>query len=193
MDFKINQDVVNPTRPEWGIGKILAVEPGPGGQGLRVRVRFPGAGPKTIALPPGRLAPPESVPAVQKPGENPDDEQTRITRLCRIPEIIMDRRASLETRVEELVKLFRFDNHPKSIFDWAVMRLGDKDPLGEFTADELHEHFAEFSRRRNRALHAIAQETRRAGLEMQFLTLLDRTASPDVREKIRRVLASNPL
>jgi len=164
-NFKINDQVVNPSRPEWGFGTILSVESERGGASFRVRVNFSGAGVKTIVVPPGRLSKPGNVPA----DINPD-----VVKLQTLPEIITDQSIDLEIRIAELIKVYRFTDDPRGIFDWAVWRLGRNDPLKDFTADELAQFFEQFTHRRDLALKSLYREARQMGLEQKIKIILAR-------------------
>ncbi len=182
FEFKVNIQVVNPVRPEWGIGKILSVEPGPGGKGIRIRVNFAGAGVKTMMIPPGQLVPPEAKTPVDP--AKPLEDQLRA-----IPEIVRDRRANLETRITELAKLFQFNDDPRGIFDWAVYQLGRNDPLNDFTADELKAYYEDFKRFRDKIVKDLYRETCRTGGEKNFKFLLEQKVAKNLREKVLLLLA----
>jgi hypothetical protein len=182
FEIKVNAEVVNPVRPEWGIGKILSVEPGPGGKGLRVRVNFAGAGVKTMMIPPGQLVPPEAKTPADP--DKPLEDQLRA-----IPEIIRDRQASLETKITELAKLYQFNDDPRGIFDWAVYQLGRNDPLNDFTADELKAYYDDFKRLRDKLVKDLYRETCRTGGEKKFKSFLDEKIAKPFREKMVVVLS----
>ncbi len=185
--FKINQEVINPARTEWGIGKILSVEPGPGGRGVRVRVNFPGAGVKAMIIPPGTLVSPEARPAVDPASEESSD----IDRLQNLPETITDTRVDWRVRLGELIKFYRLGDDTRGIFDWAVMRTAKRDPLDAFTADELKAFFAVFCRRRDRAMKDLFRQVQTDRAEAEFQSILARSASDAVRDKILRDLESD--
>jgi hypothetical protein len=189
IEYKDNMDVVNPARPEWGIGKVLSVEPGPGGRGLRVRVNFPGAGVKAIMIPPGKLASPDvHVDKDQQVKEALGCEKAQAAKLREVPDVIFDRLAGLEARIDAIIKLYRFTDDPRGIFDWAGWKLGNKDPLSLFSADELDAYYADFIRGRDRALRNLYEESIRAGLEAKFKILLKKLASPDLLARVKTVL-----
>jgi hypothetical protein len=189
IEYKKDQDVVNPARPEWGIGTILEVEQAPDRKARRVRVRFQGAGVKTLMIPPGNLALPNAaVNKDKKANESPGSEEVDAARLTELPEIIFDRQADMEARIRALLEQYRFTDDPKGIFDWAVVKLGHKDPLSLFSADELASHFDAFCRRRDWVFKQFYRETVRAGLKEQFDSLLDRLARPELRQQIRKLL-----
>jgi hypothetical protein len=189
IEYRENMDVVNPARPEWGIGRILSIEPGPGGRGLRIRVNFPGAGVKAIMIPPGRLTLPEvHVDKDQQVKEALGCEKAQAAKLREVPAVIFDRLAGLEARIEALVKLYRFTDDPRGIFDWAGWKLGNKDPLSLFSADELDAYYVDFIRGRDRALRNLYEESVRAGLEAKFKTLLKKLAPEELITRIKSIL-----
>ena len=177
MEFKINTQVVNPVRPEWGIGTILSLEPGPGGKGTRVRVNFAGVGVKTMMIPPGQLVLPEAKTPADP--SKPLEDQLRA-----IPAIIEDRHAALADRIAELIRLYQFQETPKGIFDWAVYKLGRRDPLNDFTADELKAYFEDFKRLLKRATQKLYREILPTGGNQRFKACLEGKAAPSVLEKI---------
>jgi hypothetical protein len=177
FEFKVNHEVVNPVRPDWGIGKILSVEPGPGGKGNRVRVNFAGAGVKTMMIPPGRLA-------LSVAKTDPDPSRPLEDRLRAIPAIIGDRQAALADRIAELIRLHQFQDTPKGIFDWAVYQLGRKDPLNDFTADELKAYFEDFKRLLKRATKKLYQEIVTSGGRERFKSCLEGKAVTSILDKI---------
>lgn len=188
-EFEENQEVANPARPEWGVGRVLSVEPGSGGRGARVRVNFAGAGVKTLVVPPGRLVPPQAQ-AEPEPAahESLGYSGSSEARLRTIPAIITDRRAAWDVRITELVKLYQFDDSPRDIFNWAALRTGQADPLNEFSADELAAYFRDFCRRRDRVLKDLCHEAKRANAAGQFRSLVDAKTTERVREKLYLVL-----
>jgi len=189
QEIKIGQQVINPSCPKWGIGKVLSVEPGPGGRDLRVRVNFAGSGVKTMMVPPGRLVAPEA----QIISDQPVDEQMGYCspieqRLRTLPVVVTDQRFDLVDRMDALIKLYRFDDDARGIFDWAVFQLHVADPLVEFSADELQGYFHDFCRRRDLALKSLYKHISRAGREKQFLSALERKTDSAIRRKILSVL-----
>lgn len=187
FQFKADMAVVNPVRPEWGIGKVLSVEAGSGGAGQRVRVNFPGAGVKTMVIPPGRLERSEE-PGRGEATAGPEESEALGERLQAIPALVNDRRESLEVRLSALIKLFRFSDDRRDIFDWAVSQLGQRDPLGSFSADELGLYFSNFCRSRDRALVSLYQQACQKGLKERFWAELTGKAPEKVCQRIGRVL-----
>jgi hypothetical protein len=192
LEFKINQEVVNPLCPQWGVGRVISAEPGLGGKGLRVRVNFDGAGVKTMMIPPGKLVKPGMAKdAAASPAQDaaaPEDETALARRLQAIPAVIEDRHAAMAERVEALAKLFKYSEDRRSIFEWAMVQLGCQDPLRFFSADDLGLYFSNFGRSRDRALKMLYQEVRRAGQEEKLLSELKRKMSGDSYRRVCTVL-----
>jgi hypothetical protein len=188
IKINIGDSVINPKRPDWGIGKVLGTEELPY-EIIRVRVNFASAGVKAIQIPPGALEHPntyvsEENRVKEKMGISPADTE----RLKQIPEIIFDRLGGLEGRLSELLKLFQFPNTPKGIFDWAVHQIGKKDPLEIFSADELEKYYREYCRKRDYILQMLFRESQKAGLEEKFYSILANKAKEELRKHIRALL-----
>jgi hypothetical protein len=190
MDFKFKKDmeVVNPVRPEWGIGKVLSTEPGSDSTSQRVRVSFPGAGVKTMMIPPGQLVQPENQVKPDVQVSESGDNEALGERLQAIPQVVNDCRESLEVRLAALVKLYKFSDDRRDIFDWAVVQLGHRDPLGSFSADELGLYFSNFSRSRDRALLSIYNQACQKGLKDRFMAELTGRASEKICQRMCQVL-----
>jgi hypothetical protein len=189
IPYKPDDQVINPNRPEWGLGQVLSIEPQPTGPGVRVRVRFPGAGVKTLIIPPGRLSrPADLVTAEHKLKDKLGYANIHVDRLLCLREVIFDRLAGLNAQFAGLVEVYRFGDDPRAIFDWASRQLGELDPLSIFTADELGQHFALFQRRRDAALRDLLRQARLSNLEQKFGDLLEGVAGEPVRRRMRDAL-----
>ena len=188
--FKEGERVVSPERPDWGTGRILAIETYPGQTALRIRVSFSGVGVKTMVVPPGRLVRPgEQITEDQRLKEQLAGGKSITDRLLLLPGVVTDRLAGLDARLEALAKLYRFDETPRSIFDWAVMQTGEADPLTTFTADELARSFRQFVRRRDQALGDLLKQAKAEGIEQKSYETLQRWAPEQFRRRIRAALS----
>jgi len=183
IEFKPDQEVINPLRTEWGVGRILSVEPGPCGKGQRVRVNFSGAGVKTMMIPPGRLTFPQTR---AKTAPLPTDPTTDVIadRLRELPAVIFDQKATMEARLDALITLYRFKSDTRGIFDWAIDQLQEKDPLEYFTADELKAYFDDFCRNRDHWMKKLRQQAISAGRQKEFDEYLNRK-TPDWKKHLQ--------
>ena len=195
LSFEVNQEVANPACPQWGVGKVLSIESTNGGNVQRIRVNFAGVGAKTLMIPPGRLIVSQGQDPANSTLMEGEDEEAMAARLQAIPEVIGDRQAGFDVRLNEVVGLYRFSGDRRDIFDWAAWQLGTRDPLGYFSADDLDLYFSNFSRSRDRVLIQLYQEACRTGLRDRFLSELKNKTTEKIYLRIWEVLEnqqSNP-
>ena len=194
--FEKDQEVVNDAKPEWGIGKILDVELTPDKKAQRVRVRFGGVGMKKLLIPPGKLSlanQPVESPSSSNVGDvslgNDNVSEFTAEKFIELPEVIFDSRYDFETRMTALLECYRFTNSPKDVFDWTVLKTGNKDPLSLFSADELKSHFESYARKRDWAMREFYREIAKAGMKEKFDLLLKRKVGFEVQKQIRKLIS----
>ncbi len=158
------------TRPEWGAGEVVSVQPTmhEGKPCQRVSVRFERAGLKTISTAVAELcqvvsngAVPAAKPAISA-FDQFDDQPTHEERLAELPAAATDPFASLKSRLEATLRLYRYSGDGAGLIDWAAAQTGLRDPLTEFSRHELEEHYRRFERMRDAHLGQLAA---RAGKE----------------------------
>lgn len=195
--------VRHPSRPEWGIGTIVKVEPLPvnGHTTQRLSIRFPNAGMKTLIEEQANL---QRMSDVHDPlfGDDTepsarawdryteDDWISPIARkkvfeaLIALPQDVRDPFFSLQKRLQLTLHLYRFDKSGKGLIDWAVAQTGIDDPLTRFSRQELEQYFARFAGERESHLTRLLQETRG---DMSIVHAALENAPASAREAVRKV------
>ncbi|RMD62195.1 MAG: DUF3553 domain-containing protein [Planctomycetota bacterium] len=194
--FAFGDRVVHEDRPEWGVGRVLSVEPCShnGAQGQRVRVRFSRGGLKTLTTPPAKLA-----PATQE-GEGFTDrlgseggwleqisQKSPEEVFSALPEAATDPFASPEARLKATFDLYRFSPQGASLIDWAVAQSGLADPLSRYSRHELEAFFKRFERAREAHLTELLAQLKKRSPEK--LRQVVSGASPSARAAAQRILA----
>jgi hypothetical protein len=188
--------VVHTARPEWGHGKVLSAtsirENGEDAQ--RVTVRFDRAGTKTLSTAVARLAQADATPVqvftsdADEPGgeQGRNDKKHLVAKLVKVPEAATDPFLPLAGRLRAAVGLYRFENHGRSLLDWAAAQSGLADPLAVFGRHELEESFAAF--RRALDAHVAKLVTQARHDEPSALAGLGAKTTPEVRDMLTRLL-----
>lgn len=196
--WKSGDRVVHTARPEWGFGRVLSVtairENGTDAQ--RVTVRFDRAGTKTLSTAVARLAQADSAPVqVLAPDDGEDDpfsqalDKASITaRLHALPDPATDPFLPMARRLESTAGLYRFEDHGKSLLDWAAAQTGLADPLSALSRHDLEEAFRRFRHNLDAHLAKLVQQARRE--EPAALSGLGAKVTPQVREMLTRLLTS---
>lgn len=162
--------VVHTAKPEWGTGLITGVRQDRhnGQPCLSVTVRFERAGVKTLSTAFATLASAKDQSALQ-PDRHEDpflaamqQQQDPAELLESIPENCSDPFQSVEQRIQETAKLYRFSGSGGPLLDWAVSQTGLDDPLTRFSRHELERHFERFAVERDRHLASLVVQLRRA-------------------------------
>jgi len=192
------------SRPEWGIGTVVKIETVPvnGHTSQRLSVRFPNAGMKTL------IADGVELHRVQDTGDplsehfdsapvarawnkyTQDDWLSPVARkkvleaLISLPQEMRDPFFSLQKRLHQTFRLYRFDKSGKGIIDWAVAQTGLDDPLSRFSRQELEQHFARFASERDGHLQKLIQEARG---DMSVINAALENTPPAAIEAVRRI------
>lgn len=156
--------VRNPARPEWGDGRVVAIQPvaGSAPPAFRVTVQFH-VGRKTMVVPPGRLiAPPDEqrAPAgwIDKLSGNTIDD-----RLQRLPDDVLRAFGTPRQRLDAVLPWYAFSEAPEDLLRWARKLTGMPDPLTHWSRDELTRAFETFTRERDAHLRSLAGLLRHTG------------------------------
>lgn len=193
--FAFGDRVVHEERPEWGVGRVLSVEPFShnGAQGQRLRVRFSRGGLKTLTTPPARLAPAQDEADAQAAETAGGGWLERIAQkspeeiFSALPESATDPFASPEARLRATFDLYRFSAEGASLVDWAVAQSGLADPLSRYSRHELEALFKRFDRAREAHLQELLQQLRKRSPEK--VKQLVAAASPPARAAAQRILS----
>jgi hypothetical protein len=186
----VGQDVCNPARPEWGVGKVLRVQSTSAGGVVRHRVSVQFAtGHRTLQIPPGRLVLPEALAARPEGWLDRAGGTDLDARLRALPDFVREFLGTPRQRLLMQAPLFARDETPANLVKWAREQTRVADPLSRWTRDELQAAFAEFRTRRDHLLRATAGEVRRAGGPEAVTRALATLESP-LRERMETVLAA---
>ncbi|MHC4976183.1 MAG: DUF3553 domain-containing protein [Planctomycetota bacterium] len=193
--FTFGDRVIHASNPEWGTGQVLSaqIETQEGEPSQRLKIRFSRAGLKTLSTRFAQILPAESSntePLDTAPSQTSSSgwlaEHERATPEAlfeAIPEACSDPFASLRSRIDETLRLWRFSDDGASIIDWASVQLGMDDPLTRFNRHELEQYFRRFANAREAHLAKIMHEARQKEPEL-YQQLLDSSgpASRAVRQ-----------
>jgi len=194
--FRSGDRVVHASKPEWGVGVVLAAEPAQHERqpALRMRVRFERAGLKTLSAPPAEIQPADQAQAegrnLSESGGGWLDElsRPRIEEvMSRLPESATDPFRPLASRLAATLDLYRFEPLSGSLIDWAAAQSGLSDPLSRFSRHELEEHFKRFAAEREAHLRRLVDQARRS--EPETLETVAQSCPPRGREAMRRLHA----
>lgn len=117
----------------------------------RLTIRFDRAGTKTVSTEFADLVPASDMPKLSE--DSPDqrdalsmaaDAATVQQAMLRIPEKATDPFLPLKSRVKATLDLYRYEETPGRLMDWAAMQTGLKDPLSRFNRHELEQWFLKF-------------------------------------------------
>lgn len=165
--------VRHPTKPEWGVGHVTAVEPAQidGVATHRVTVRFERAGLKKLAASVAKLQPADqpaeqtadraigSEPATTNTNGQPRSDEDLRDALIALPGPARDPFSTLQDRFRHALAAYRFNARGASLLDWASSQCDLADPLTRFSRHELEAAFARFRRQ-------LDQHTTALGLEL---------------------------
>jgi hypothetical protein len=146
--YKKGDRVRHPSRPEWGIGVVSKIEVVTRGSStdLRVWVRFPSIGEKTLLASAAALEILHSRPSVTdfdvaKGGGwlGSISKQTANDLMTTLPGEATDPFAHPKRRLEVTIKLYRFDGTPARLVEWSIAQSGLDDPMARFNRQELEQ------------------------------------------------------
>lgn len=190
----VGKSVQVPGRPEWGVGRVLRVEPHNGSApAARVTIQFP-HGTRVMLVPPAVLAEPQQETAEARAptgwldslaGKAPDD------RLTKVPESILQVLGDPAARFAAVLPLFAYSAQPDSLLRWARSQARVADPLSHWSRDELTVAFGKFVLERDALLREIAARIRMsdgAAALSKLVKQLEEPVKTCVVEALRRIL-----
>ena len=181
VSTKTGDKVRHPARPEWGVGVITRTEvfTGEGGSDQRLWVKFPSIGVRTLIASVAKLelveaAVDETASVYARPTITQVDAAKgglAADTAFRKPEDLMtslpldatDPFATIKTRLERTLKLYRFDGSAARLIDWAVAQSGLDDPLSRFNRQELEVLYKRWLFNLDAHLVRLMQEARHEG------------------------------
>jgi hypothetical protein len=184
----VGEQVVNPLRPEWGVGTVLRVQSTTvsGSPQHRVSVQF-ATGHRVLVAPPARLATPE--PEAQRKAGWLDEiaGQTLDDRLVELPAELREFLGTPAQRIVAMAPLYAHDETPESLIKWARRQANVADPLTHWTRDELLIAFRAFCMERDSALRVAAALLKQKEGSEALVGLLDDQSGP-IAEGMRAAL-----
>jgi uncharacterized protein DUF3553 len=171
-NFAFGDNVIHASHPEWGTGQVLSaqLETQQGVEAQRLRIRFSRAGLKTLSTQFAQiqLAQTPNAQATQTAAGNAEssgwlaqhEQATPEALFESMPEPCTDPFASLRSRIEETLRLWRFSDDSGSLIDWASVQLGMDDPMTRFNRHELEQYFRRFDSARESHLAKLMLEAK---------------------------------
>ncbi len=153
----VGQRVCVPSRPEWGVGTVLRIQPTrvSGKPVHRVSIQF-ATGHRQMVVPPAKLAPPEDEPQREAGWLDEIGGRTLDDRLVTLPTEIAKFLGTPAQRVTVLAPLYTLTEEPESLLRWARRQANVADPLSLWSRDELLIAFRAFCNERDSELRKSA-------------------------------------
>ncbi len=157
----VGREVRVAARPEWGVGRVLRVQPMKvaGQTVFRVGVQFP-VGSKTLQSPPAVLSLPTAEPQRGQGWLDTMGGSTLDDRLRALPEDVADVLGSIRARLQAVVPLYEIRDEPAALLKWARNQTGVADPLSHWSRDELSVAFRAFRIERDSHFRNLAAQLR---------------------------------
>ncbi len=205
--YSFGDRVRHVTRPEWGVGDVVRVErfTKDGEARVKLSIRFPSEGLKTLSVPPAPIehctngaAEHHDAPAPRASGSDTDPQWDRIDQdgwlgeiakkktaeaITEIPQEARDPFRTLEQRLRFTLGLYRFSKQDRSLVAWAVAQTGMDDPLTRYSRPELEQFFDRWSYERDVQLKRLLDEARH---EQGMVRKCVADAAPDAQRAVRR-------
>ena len=197
--YRAGDEVVHPSRPEWGTGIIRRTDTivSADGGAQRLTVDFPNRGRVIINTAIATLIPKEGTASMsthtsggwlgtleQASKNSPTHE------LWDLPDAMTDPFTSMAQRLSATLDSFRFSTAPRSLIEWACAQTGLQDPLSKYTRQQLEQHFSRFARDRDLHLKQLVQQLKRNG-EQQALRQARRTIRyPEAQSVLDKALTA---
>lgn len=186
--------VVHSTKPEWGHGQVVLAEPVAidGRVVQRLTIRFDRAGTKTVSTEYADLVPAADQPKIAE--DAPDkrdalstaaDTATVQAAMMRLPDRATDPFLPFKSRLQHSLDLYRYEESPSKLMDWAAMQTGLKDPLARFNRHELEHWFLKFRIAADDHLKKLLRDMRRQ--EPGTIDPVVSAAGPLAKQALRRV------
>ena len=180
MKHKKGDHVRHMERPEWGTGEVTKVEilTRDGRPDRRIWIKFPSVGTKTLLASAANLEPIEADSSVNgEQNETFADRQAdhdtgwlgEIAKnqpedaMIAMPQGATDPFVPLRSRLQFIIKLYRFEPTGGKLIDWAVAQTGMDDPLARFNRHELEQFFERWMWERDRVLVRTLDEAKKNG------------------------------
>lgn len=197
-DWLKGDSVVHASRPEWGAGEVLGVEPfrQDGKAFQRLTIKFSRVGTKTISTAFAELRSAADMPRMPASSVIPEGEaeadpiaqladRASVEQLMTtLPDRATDPFSGLKSRLAATLELYRFDGGGGSLLDWAAVQTGLKDPLSRFNRHELEGWFARFKIELDTHLRKLVRDVRKH--EPAALEQAATAAGPAARQALRR-------
>lgn len=202
--LKQGDKVRHPARPEWGIGSVTRVEQmqHDGVADLRVWVRFPTAGEKTLIAGTAELecvgeGAPQSIYSRQTLVEleasrgsgwlgSVTDGKVQELMTAVAPDAT-DPFLSIRRRLELTLGYYRFDGTGSKLIEWAIAQSGLDDPMTRFNRQELEQLHKRWLFNMDVHLGKLMNDARR---EPGLLDTLTAAAPPLAQRTVRRLLSN---
>jgi hypothetical protein len=188
----VGQSVCNAARPEWGVGRVLSVQPARIGDkpAQRVSIQF-ATGHRTVLVPPARLVTPGPEPQRQAGWLDGIGKSTLDDRLRALPAEITEVLGTPLDRLAAIIPLYAVSEENKSLLRWARDQTGIADPLSQWTRDELLVALRDFRNERDAYLRGIAARIKqKQGPDalQQALASIPDALRPAIEEALARPL-----
>ena len=202
--FAPGQLVRHRARPEWGVGRVRAVDNirHEGKPAQRVRAEFPNRGILTLNTAVAPLEPASdhrSLSSQETPSamsnrstkgwlnelEGPDASQRNLWDL---PPDLVDPFTTPQQKLEATLTSYRFNTDPGPLFEWAVIQTGLDDPLSRHTRVELEQAFPRFARDRDNHLRELVKQLKRKNEHEYLRKLMNKTQHPPARSALEKAI-----
>lgn len=203
--YKKGDRVRHPSRPEWGVGVINKIEvvTRDGSTDLRIWVRFPSVGEKTLLASAANLEAVDDRGATASIYSRPSVTSLDVAKgegwlgsiSKQTPEELMtslsgeatDPFAGPRRRFELSLALYRFDTSAARLIEWSVAQSGLDDPLSRFNRQELEQLHKRWLFNLDAHVSKLLSELRREQIAIDpFLN----NAPPQAVRTVRRLLAT---
>lgn len=184
----VGRQVCCPTRPEWGVGKVMRVQTIRAGEKTthRVSVQFV-TGHRTLVVPPAQIALPQEEPEREAGWLDQIGGQTLDNRLTTLPEELEKFFGTPAQHILALAPLYQITDDPASLEKWARRQTGVADALSHWSRDELEIAFRQFCMDRDSTLRTAAARLRQKDGPEAVQTVMA-TLPQDVQRGMRMAL-----
>jgi len=185
VSHKLGDRVQHPTKPEWGVGQVVTVQPATqdGRPCQRLQIRFDRAGMKTITTAFVELRPVADHHA--SPNGLVEDEPNLAEALVSLPEPATDPFGTPASRLRATLDLYRHTDDGPGLIGWATAMTALPDPLAHFSRHELEDRFARWRVLRDTHLAKVCADAR--SLDVPELQAIIAGAPAPARDALKRV------
>lgn len=186
-------------RPEWGVGIVQRAEvtEHEGRRVQRLTIDFEHQGRAVIntalapILPAEQPLPLATLPSRSKANTgwlgDLDDRNCPGSSLTALPDEVDDPFTTPIRRLKATLALYRFNDSPHGLIDWAVAQTGLSDPLSEYSRHDLEQAFRKFAQARETHLRLLVDTMRRKG-QMDQVRAAAQEAPTEAQAAIRRAM-----